>query len=151
MFVTAIAIYVHAFVPFCMLLAVASWRWGGSTARQASIAFATAMIAAKLTQGWGHSMYSSVEWSVAVLDFLLVIWFFRLSFRYPKGWMLAVTALQLLSASAHLARIVDVSMSPLAYALLTGSGAYPILILLAVGTAVSAHHGVRMPAPVAND
>lgn len=146
-----LAIYVQAFLPLCILLAIAAWLWGGNIERCASWAFVTSMALAKLTQGYGYPMYSAVEWSVAVLDALLVLVFFGLSFRNTKTWLLVATALQLLSALAHLARMIDVEMSRLAYAILTGTGGYPILILLAAGIVGKARPKMRTRSPVATD
>lgn len=143
-----LAIYVHAFLPLCMLLAIAAWRWGGNIERRASWAFVTAMTAATLTQGLGHAMYSTVEWGVALFDVLLFLVFLNLSFRDPRAWLLVATALQLLSASAHLARMVHIGMSALAYGILTGTGGYPILILLAAGIVAKARLQMKTQPPV---
>lgn len=140
----ALALYVHAFWPLCVLLAVAAWRWGGGTEQRASWAFVTAMTAAKLAPRLANSMYSSVEWGVALLDGLLLLWFLSLSLRDPKSWLIAVTALQLLSASAHLARMVDWNMTALAYAILMGTGGYPILLLLAAGIVANTRQQARI-------
>ncbi|WP_371425103.1 hypothetical protein [Tardiphaga sp.] len=149
MLVMILTIYVHAIVPLSVLAALAAARWGGTTEKWFAWAFATAAIGQKLVQGAGRTMYVGLEPGVALLDFALFITFLLLSVRCPKTWLLIATAFQLLSASAHLARIVDIGMSPLAYAILMGSGGYPILILLAAGIVAKARQQAKMRPPVA--
>lgn len=142
-----LAIYVKAFLPLCVVLAIASLRWGGRTERQASLAFVTAMAIGKVSEGSDQTMYSTLETGVAVLDVLLAAIFFSLAFRDPKTWLLGAAALQFLSAWAHVARVVNTGMDALPYAILTGSAGYPILILLSAGIVTYIRRQARMRGP----
>lgn len=148
MLVVLLTIYVHAIVPLSILAALAATRWGGATERWGAWAFVMAAIGQKLVEGDGPAMYIGLEQGVAMLDIGLLIAFLMLSLCDPKTWLLITTAFQLLSASAHLARMIDVGMSPLAYAILMGSGGYPILILLAAGILAKARQQRKTPARV---
>lgn len=133
-------------MPLCLLLALAAWRWGGRVERQTSFAYLAAAIVVKLTQGTGAALYSSLEWSNAAVDVLLLLTFLHASLRGPHRWLLVATALQLLCSLSHLARMIDGDMSRLAYAILTGTGGYPILISLAAGIVARKRRAARMPA-----
>ncbi|WP_267389587.1 hypothetical protein [Sphingomonas sp. GC_Shp_3] len=83
---------------------------------------------------FGHS-FQQLEPTVMVVDLTLLIALCRVGLRDPRWWVLTMCALQLLSASTHLEHLVDTGMSPLAYAILSGTGAYPTQFLLIAGIA----------------
>ena len=143
-----IKLYVAGFLPLCVLLALAASRWGGHTEKQVAWAFVIAALAQKSSLYWSRLNFKYLEPGVLIVDFGLFIVLMVLAIRDPKTWLLIATAFQLLSASAHLARMIDVGMSPLAYAILMGSGGYPILILLAAGILAKARQQRKMPARV---
>lgn len=141
----AITIYVNAFLPLCLLSLALAWRWGGSTERFVAWAFVIATLLQKSTQGLTDPMFSEFELFVALLDFGLLIALLRASFRDPQTWLLIATALQLLSSLAHAARLADVRMTPLAYAILMGSGGYPTQLLLIYGIIALNRRRTRLP------
>ncbi len=132
---TAIQIYVNAFLPLCLLTLGAAIRWGGTTERIVAWSCVLASSMQKLLMAlFGHS-FQQLEPTVMVVDLTLLIALCRVGLRDPRWWVLTMCALQLLSASTHLEHLVDTGMSPLAYAILSGTGAYPTQFLLIAGIA----------------
>lgn len=128
-----LVIYVYAFLPICVLSLALAWRWGGETERFVAWAFVIATLIQKLTKSLFGPMFSQFEPLAAAVDFGLLFVLLRTAIRLPRGWLLGAAALQLLSSLGHIARLADVDMTPLAYAILMGSGGYPTQALLIYG------------------
>ena len=71
---------------------------------------------------------------VAITDLGLLIALTRLSLRRPRWWLMAMTAIQLVEITGHLARVTQPGLTRLAYAILVGGGAYLQVILLSIGS-----------------
>lgn len=126
-------LYVESFAPLCALLLILAWRFGGRIELIVACLF---MIATDLQRAFvalNSQSYSRFEPALAAIDWALCVSLFLLCLRRPKPWLLATAALQFLSSFGHLAKLIDVGLSPLAYAILMGSGGYPTLILLGAG------------------
>jgi presenilin-like A22 family membrane protease len=128
-----IQIYVNAFLPLCLLTLGAAIRWGGTTERVIAWSCVLASAMQKVLMALlGHN-FSHLEPTVMIVDLALLIAFCWMSLRDPRWWVLTACAFQLLSASAHLGHLVDTGMSPLAYAILNGTGGYPTQLALIAG------------------
>lgn len=132
---TLIQIYVHAFFPLCLLTLCAAISWGSTTERTVACSFVIASATQNVLLALFGQNYAHLEPSVAIVDTALLCVLFRTSLRHPQWWLLTACALQLLSALAHLGHLADLGMSPLAYAILTGTGGYPTQLLLIAGIA----------------
>ena len=133
-----ITLYTHAFLPLCLLTTALAWLAGGRTERIVACSFAIATLAQKAAQGITGPSFAAFEPVVAAIDTALFIVLLLASLRDPRRWLLIACALQLLASLAHAARLVDASMSRLAYAILMGSGGYLTQLLLLFG--IVAHH-----------
>ena len=91
--------------------------------------FATYALRSQITGG-----YSSVETGVLAVDVLAFLGFTYAALISDRFWPLWVSGLQLTTSMGHLLKAVDTSLLPLAYAAALRFWAYPILIILAVGT-----------------
>jgi hypothetical protein len=80
------------------------------------------------------SAYSSVDTSILAVDILGFLGFTYAAVISDRFWPLWVSGLQLTSSMGHLFKAVDTHLMPLAYAAALRFWAWPILILLAVGT-----------------
>lgn len=78
--------------------------------------------------------YRTIEIGVAGVDLCLLIALVACLVRYERRWLYAASALQFVVVTAHFAKLAEPTISRLAYAIMTGSGGYPSLILLATGT-----------------
>lgn len=80
------------------------------------------------------SAYSSVQTGVLVVDILGFIGFTYAALISDRFWPLWVSGLQLTSSMGHLFKAIDADLLPLAYAASLRFWAWPILIILAIGT-----------------
>jgi hypothetical protein len=80
------------------------------------------------------STYASVESSVFVIDVLAFLAFTYAALISDRFWPLWVSGLQLTTSLGHVFKLIDSHLLPLAYAAALRFWAYPILIILAVGT-----------------
>jgi len=95
--------------------------------------------------------YSSVESGIMVVDVIAFVAFTYAALISDRFWPLWVSGLQLTTSMGHVLKAVDANLMPLAYAAALRFWAYPILIILAIGTWRSHHRTLkesRATAPV---
>jgi hypothetical protein len=80
------------------------------------------------------STYASIETSVFVIDVVAFLAFTYAALISDRFWPLWVSGLQLTTSMGHVFKLIDSHLLPLAYAAALRFWAYPILIILAVGT-----------------
>jgi hypothetical protein len=114
------------------VVALCVWRGDRAVAAAATL-FAGAMIADRLIVS--RNMYAGLELGVATVDLLLAVLLGILTIRQQQLWLAALTATQVVAFLGHLTKILGLQNSRLVYAILTGSGAYPALIILLWGLA----------------
>ena len=99
----------------------------------AASAYLAAAIASVLpalrASGWSGVQVWLLVVDVALLGFLMV-----LMNKDARKWLIIAGSLQTISVLAHLARLLDVRLDPVGYALMEGFSSYPMVILLAVAT-----------------
>jgi len=95
------------------------------------------------------STYSSVETTVFVIDVLAFLAFTYAALISDRFWPLWVSGLQLTTSMGHIFKMIDSHLLPLAYAAALRFWAYPILIILAVGTWRSHRRTLQERRPVA--
>jgi hypothetical protein len=85
------------------------------------------------------TLYSNIEIGVLMVDIATLAAFTYVALRSERFWPLWVSGLQLTTSVAHLLRLVDPTLLPIAYSAAARMWSYPILIILAVGTWRSEH------------
>ncbi len=78
--------------------------------------------------------YIGLEMGVVIVDVAVMAGFLAVALRSDRFWPLWVAGLHLTGGMAHLFKGVDVGLMPQAYAAAARFWAYPILIVLAIGT-----------------
>lgn len=126
-------LYVSLFFPLVCLTFGAALKWGGKHEIGAASAFLAATIAQRLIEALYPKTFYAFEILVASIDLSLFIGLATMAIQSQKKWLISVAALQLLALFGHFARLLDDAMTPLAYAILMGSGGYPSQILLLIG------------------
>jgi hypothetical protein len=104
---------------------------GKTEARIVALVFLVADLA---TLALRSSSYSTVETSVFAIDVLAFFAFTYAAVISDRFWPLWVSGLQLTSSMGHIFKAIDVHLLPLAYAAALRFWAWPILIILAIGT-----------------
>lgn len=87
--------------------------------------------------------YATVENGVLIVDLLTLGAFTLVALRSDSFWPLWVSGLQLTTSMGHALKAIEVGLMPIAYAAALRLWAYPILIILIVGTWRSHQRGLR--------
>lgn len=78
--------------------------------------------------------YVGLEMGVLIVDVAVMIGFLAVALRSDRFWPLWVAGFHLTGGLAHLFKEIDVGLMPQAYAAAARFWAYPILIVLVIGT-----------------
>lgn len=81
-----------------------------------------------------HSRFAGLETPVMAVDALVFLGFLWVALISERFWPLWIAGLQLTTMIGHLLKVADASMFPKAYGAALFFWAYPIVIILAVGT-----------------
>jgi hypothetical protein len=126
-----------------------SWyacKRGGKPERWVAIAMIAAAIATLIAYSPYPRTFFEVEYGVFVIDLLLLGSLVGIAVNANRYWPMGMASLHLASTIAHLGKLLDLSMSNWAYALLLKFWAYPMLLTLVIGTMRHrrrlAHYGV---------
>lgn len=113
---------------------VALWR-GGWPERSAAVAIFAAASATPLVQS---SLFASPEYGILAVDLLLLGWLGLLALVTDRFWPLWATGFHLVGTIIHVARMVDPTVVPPAYATGQIFWSYPVLAALAAGALIEA-------------
>lgn len=114
-----------------MVLAAACWRYGDTAVRAAASVLTIGMLAAWAGQGPIRNQH--FELFQAIPDMLVFLALIACAMRWPRGWLSMMVALQLLSISGHLTKLLGYNLRRNTYAILHAGAAYPLLICLSIG------------------
>jgi hypothetical protein len=110
----------------------ALWR-GKVDARIVAAAFFIGNFATIALHSHRGGAYSSLEPGIFAVDIACFLAFTYAALISDRFWPLWVSGLQLTTSFAHVLKLIDLSLLPLAYAAALRFWGYPILIILAVG------------------
>lgn len=126
----------------------AFWR-GRSDERAVAGVCLVASILSLLSLPAQQMRYSGVELGLLIVDGATLAAFVAIALKSSRYWPLWVAGLQLTTSFAHLLKAVQLDLLPYAYGAAARFWAYPILLILVVGTWRSHQRAaeVREPAP----
>jgi hypothetical protein len=81
-----------------------------------------------------RTLYSNLEVGVLMVDIATLGAFTYVALRSERFWPLWISGLQLTTSVAHLMKVIDPTLLPIAYSAAARMWSYPILIILAIGT-----------------
>jgi hypothetical protein len=84
--------------------------------------------------GRANEVYLRPEWAVAAIDLLMLLYALSVTLRANRWWPIWFTAFHMIGLIAHVAKMVDTNIAPLGYRTVTAYVAYPLWILIIVGT-----------------
>ena len=102
-------------------------RWGAGMMLAASLASLASQ--SQLFTG----SFQKVQVWVFVIDMLLLAGLFALSVASTRFWPLWLAGFQVLAVAGHIIRVLDDTTLPRGYQFLVSAGAYPMLLLVALG------------------
>jgi hypothetical protein len=138
MIVVVIFNIVQAFVA-----GYALWR-GGAPERSVSLLLLVASLSTWLVPA-RHLSYHHIFWPVLWIDLALLLGLAGITAFADRFWPMWITACQLVTVAGHGVRAYDPELWAMAYWFITGSIAYPMLVILVVGTW---RHHRRLPSGV---
>ena len=78
--------------------------------------------------------FASVETPVMIVDIAVFAGFLWVALRSDRFWPLWVAGLQLTTMMGHFLKAIDIELLPRAYGAAMAFWAYPIVLILAIGT-----------------
>ena len=111
-----------------------AWFRGRSDERTVAVVCLGASLASLAVISSFATLYSSLEIGVLTVDIATLGAFTYVALRSERFWPLWVSGLQLTTSVAHMLKLLDPSLLPIAYSAAARMWSYPILIILAIGT-----------------
>jgi len=111
----------------------AAWC-GGWPERVGAAIMVTAAILSVIAATSFYPGWKSPETGIFIVDLLMLGALINLALYSDRFWPLWVTSFHLIAVTIHLASLVDRSVAALAYANAAEFWAYPMLIILVIGT-----------------
>jgi hypothetical protein len=115
------------------IVAYALWR-GGRDERMVAGLCAFGFAATALLLAQDSNRFNELEIGVMLVDFALLLGFVAVALASSRFWPLWVAGLQLTTNLGHVLKVVSTDLFPQAYAAALYFWAYPIILILAVGT-----------------
>lgn len=109
----------------------ALWR-GGRPEQLVAVIF---LIGSPLTiVAYTPDPWRGVQWGILAIDSVILVLLLAIAFRANRYWPMGVAAMQLLEVVGHLLKLTDPTMLHVVYWISAVVWAYPMLLLLALGT-----------------
>lgn len=110
----------------------ALWR-GGQPERSVAAIFLAAVPLGSAAYAAGYH-WQGIELGIFGIDLAMLVLLLAIAFRANRYWPIGIAAMQVLQVVGHLLKLADPHMLPLLYWISNVVWAYPMLILLALGT-----------------
>lgn len=109
----------------------AGWQGGWPERAGAAIMVAGSILTPVMAS---HTEWRSPEYGIFIVDLLMLAAFVNLALYCDRFWPIWVTSFHLIAVTIHVAKLAEPSVAALAYANAAAFWAYPMLVILAVGT-----------------
>ena len=124
----------NLFRVLLVLVALYALLRGKRDERQVGLIFVIGVIATELVLPPARERFASVETRLMFVDLAVFEGFLWVALRSERFWPLWMAGLQLTAILGHVLKAVDVELFARAYAAALVFWAYPMLVVLAVGT-----------------
>ena len=111
-----------------------AWLRGRSDERIVAVTCIVATVVSTIVVSSFKTLYSGLEVGILLVDMATLAAFTLVALRSERFWPLWVSGLQLTTSVAHVLKLIDPTLVPIAYSAAARMWSYPILIILAVGT-----------------
>ena len=108
---------------------------GGAPERIVGISLLAAFAVSLALQQPLAARFVAVEWGILAADLVLLAILVGVALFSDRFWPLWLAAFHALGTGAHMVRGLDHGIEPVAYAILLAAWSYPMILLLAIGTA----------------
>jgi len=121
----------YAILALCCVYAALK---GGKPEQVGAGIFVLSSVASTIVASSPAIRFGSVEIGVFLVDTAMLLALTALALRAERLWPLWVTALQAVEVAGHAVKLIDSNVIRLAYAFILALWAYPMLLLLVLGT-----------------
>lgn len=126
-------LFAGAFIPLLVVAAALAFLIG-SIREQAVAATYLAVAAIQVASRSRPRAWMDFELWTAITDCALSALLCIICARWPARWVLLAAGVQLFVSTIHLAKLIGLELSRLAYAIVSGASGYPLVILLIWGS-----------------
>lgn len=134
-------LYIVTFFVWLTFLVLASFRWGGWPERSVIWMLAVGVTITLIVRSGHTTKYRDVELGVALIDLAFLAGVGVVALRSERWWPLCAAAIQTVTVTGHLAKLMVPNLSRLAYALMIGLPAYPLVAVLTVALVNAGRRG----------
>ena len=124
----------NLFRVLLVLVALYALLRGRRDERQVGMIFVVGVIATELVLPPARERFEGVETPLMLVDIAVFLGFTWVALRSERFWPLWIAGLQLTAIFGHVLKAIDVQLFARAYAASLVFWAYPMLLILAVGT-----------------
>lgn len=124
----------NLFRVLLVLVALYALLRGKRDERQVGLIFVIGVIATELVLPPARERFASVETRLMFVDLAVFVGFLWVALRSERFWPLWMAGLQLTAILGHVLKAIDVELFARAYAAALVFWAYPMLLVLAIGT-----------------
>ncbi len=130
----------HFLISYGSLLLVcgyAGWR-GGWPERWAAALLIIGVAATTVVYIVGENAYLHLDKAIFAIDGLFLAAMLWITVKADRYWTIPFTAMHLMTVGGHIVRLVGADVPPLMYRVMISGPIYPMLLILAIGTARAA-------------
>ena len=107
---------------------------GGQPEKWVVVIFIVGLVMSIIATAPSDEMYMHPEVGVLIVDFVMLSAFVMLALRAERFWTLWICAMQVIQVLSHIPKMIIPELLPQAYYLIVAFWAYPMLLVLAIGT-----------------
>lgn len=122
------------FIPLLALICVYAFLRGGKDERAVALICIAGTVATNLVIAPLSERYLDVDHGILFVDLAVLAGFTAVALQTRRYWPLWVAGLQLTTTFGHVFKAIDQDLLPQAYGASLQFWAYPILLILAIGT-----------------
>lgn len=126
----------HDIVPVLFLTAIAilGWTHGALPERRGAVALLILILLGLARLGLGGPAKGTLDLIGLSLDLGALLFFGHLALHAWRVWPIWAASLQLLAVFAHIVRVLEIEMDPLAYLIMRSGPSYFMALTLLIGT-----------------
>lgn len=110
------------------------WKGGAPERTGIAIVIAASFLSALSVSHDASVRYGNMETGLFTVDVVALAAFVVLALRADRFWPLWITGIHLVGVATHTAKLVSPDVLPRIYSWIQGLWAYPIIILIVIGT-----------------
>ncbi|MEA3263663.1 MAG: hypothetical protein U9R07_09290 [Pseudomonadota bacterium] len=126
----------HDIVPVLFLTAIAilGWTHGALPERRGAVALLILVMLGLARLGLGGPAKGTLDMVGLSLDLAAFLFFGHLALHAWRVWPIWAASLQLLAVLAHIVRVLEIEMDPVAYLIMRSGPSYFMAVALLIGT-----------------